>query len=42
MGGKGKEEGEIKQQNRKVSVCALTALDVGLAEALLKLFGGDF
>lgn len=34
--------GEINQLNRKVSLCAHTALDVGWAEALLKLFGGEF
>lgn len=39
MGGKGKDKGEVNRQNRKVSVCAL---DVGLAEALLKLIGGEF
>lgn len=34
--------GEINRPNRKVSVFALTALDVGRAEALLKLFGAEF
>ncbi len=41
----GEEEGgggEINRPNRKVSVCALTVLEVGRAEALLKLFGGEF
>ena len=33
---------ETNRPNRKVSVCALTARDVGRAELLLKLFGGDF
>lgn len=37
-----KGRGGINRLNRKVSVCALTALDVGLAEALLELFGGEF
>lgn len=34
--------GGINWPNRKVSVCALTVVDVGRAEALLKLFGGEF
>lgn len=41
-GEKRRSRKRLNRQNRKVSVCALTALDVGLAEALLKLFGGEF